>query len=128
MEDTLGLGTAAAAAVVSHRRDGALRWRCDESAEEAVHGGLGNEGRIARAQQRTVEVEDSDIVSNCGVHSAMRCSVCSSDSKIDLLRLNFTLAHPGFCRGSSMVAQFEDVFFALQAYLHNGALSIKAGV
>ena len=80
MEDTLGLG-AAAAAVVSHRRDGALRWRCDESAEEAVHGGLGNEGRIARAQQRTVEVEDSDIVSNCGEYSTMtlnQSSMCLS--------------------------------------------------
>ena len=74
MEDTLGLGdaAAAAAAVVSHRRDGALRWRCDESAEEAAHGGRGKEGRIARAQQRTVEVEDSDIVSSCSDHSTRR--------------------------------------------------------
>ena len=73
MEDTLALGDAAAA-VVSHRRDGALRWRCDESAEEAAHGGLGKEGRIARAQHRTVEVEDSDIVSNCSDHKSYVCS------------------------------------------------------
>ena len=70
MEDTLGLGDAAAA-VVSHRRDGALRWRCDESAGEAAHG-PGKEGRIARVQQRTVEVKDSDIVVSCSDHSARR--------------------------------------------------------
>ena len=70
MEDTFGLGDAAA--VVSHRRNGALRWRCDASADEAAHDGLGKEGRIARAQQRTVEAEDSDIVSDCSDHSTRR--------------------------------------------------------
>ena len=75
MEDTFGLGDAA---VVSHRRDGVLRWRC-ESAEEAAHDGLGREGRIARAQQRTVEVEDSDIVSNCSDHRTSKLDyICSS--------------------------------------------------
>lgn len=66
MDDTLGLVDAAAAAVVeSHRRDGALRWRC-EVAKEAGHGGKGlEEMRNARAQQREVEVVDRDIVNKC---------------------------------------------------------------
>ena len=90
MEDTLGLGDAAAA-VVSHRRDGAFRWRCDESAEEAAHGGLGKEGRIARAQQRIVEVEDSDIVNDYSDHSTRRLNssyfvYARRDSSIDLLQ------------------------------------------
>ena len=43
MEETLGFADAAAAAVVdSHRRDGALRWRC-EITKRAGHGGLGLE-------------------------------------------------------------------------------------
>lgn len=39
MEDTFGF-VDAAAAVDSHRRDGALRWRC-ETTKEALHDGLG---------------------------------------------------------------------------------------
>ena len=63
MEDTLGFvdAAAAAAAVDSHRRDGALRWRCEM--KEAAHGGLGlRQLRNERAQQRAVEVEDRDMV------------------------------------------------------------------
>ena len=61
MEDTLGFVDAAAAAVDSHRRDGALRWRC-ETTKEAGHDGLGlEELRNARAQQRAAEEEERDM-------------------------------------------------------------------
>lgn len=62
MEDTLGFVEAAAAAAVdSHRRDGALRWRCETT--EAGHSGLGLGGlRNIRVQQRAVDVEDRDMV------------------------------------------------------------------
>lgn len=61
MDDTLGFVDAAAAAVDSHCRDGALRWR--KTTKEAGHDGLGlEEMRNARAQQRAVDVEDNDIV------------------------------------------------------------------
>ncbi len=64
MEVTLGF-VDAAAAVDSHRREGALRWRC-ETTKEAGHDGLGREElRNTRAQQRAVEVEDRDIINGC---------------------------------------------------------------
>lgn len=64
MDDTLGF-VGAAAAVVSHRRDGALRRRC-ETIDEAGHGDLGlEELSRARAQQRAVEVEHRDIANGC---------------------------------------------------------------
>ena len=60
MEDTLGFADAAAA-VDSHRRDGALGWRCETN--EAAHGGLGlRQFRNVRAQQRAVDVEERDMV------------------------------------------------------------------
>ena len=58
----------------------------------------------------------------------MQAVYARRDSSIDLLRLSFSLAHPGFCRGKSLFTQFGDVFFAVKANPHNGALSIKAGV
>ena len=59
MEDTLGFVDAAA--VDSHRRDGAVRWRCEM--DEAAHGELGlRKVRNVRAQQRAVDVEDRDMV------------------------------------------------------------------
>ncbi len=58
MEDTLGFVDAAV--VDSHRRDGALGWRCDVA--EARHRKFGLEQlRSVRAQQRTVAVEERDI-------------------------------------------------------------------
>ena len=64
MEVTLGF-VDAAAAVDSHRCDGALRWRC-ETTKEAEHNGLGREKlQDTRAQQRAVEVEDRDIMNDC---------------------------------------------------------------
>lgn len=63
MEDTLGF-VDAATAVDSHRRDGALRWRCEIA--EARHCGFGLEELcMARAQQRTVDIEDRDIANGC---------------------------------------------------------------
>ena len=64
MEDTLGF-VVAAAVVESHRRDGALRWRC-EVMEEGRHDGLGLEDiRNVRTQQRAVYAEDRDITRDC---------------------------------------------------------------
>ena len=61
MEDILGFEDAAAA-VVSQRREGAGRWRWGVS-KEAGHDGFGlDKGRRVRAQQRTVELEDRDMV------------------------------------------------------------------
>ena len=55
------MGFADAAAVESHRRDGALRWRCEII--EARHTGLGLEELVdERTQQRIVKAEDIDIV------------------------------------------------------------------
>ena len=60
MEEILGFVDAAAAAD-SHRRDGALGWRCEMN--EAAHGGLDlRQLRNVRAQQRAVDVEDKDMV------------------------------------------------------------------
>lgn len=65
MEDTLEF-VEAAAAEDSHRRDGALRWRCEMT--EARHVGLElEERRDARTQQRAVYEQDRDIVDSCGV-------------------------------------------------------------
>ena len=59
MEDTLGLVDAAV--VDSHRRDGALGWRCDVA--EAKHRRFDlEELRSVRAQQRAVAVEERDIL------------------------------------------------------------------
>lgn len=85
MEDTLGLvdAAAAAAAVDSQRRDGALRWRC-ETANEAGHCGLGLEQvRSARAQQRAVEVEGKDIVNGCNGQARTK-GLCRLEESISL--------------------------------------------
>ena len=64
MEDTFGL-VDAAVAVDSHRRDGALRWRC-ETAKEALHNGVGlKELRDTWKQQRVVYVEGRDMIIYC---------------------------------------------------------------
>ena len=63
MEDTLGF-VDAAAAVDSHRRDGALGWRCEIT--EKKDGGIGlEERRNVRTQQSAVDEEDRDIVDHC---------------------------------------------------------------
>ena len=62
MEDTLGFVDAAV--VDSHRRDGALRWRCEIT--EVGHSGLDlGELRNIRVQQRAVDVEDRDMANDC---------------------------------------------------------------
>ena len=64
MEVTLGFVDAAV--VDSHRRDGALRWRCCGISEVGQRRLGRDEVRSDRAQQRAVvDVQDRDMVEDC---------------------------------------------------------------
>ena len=69
------LGLLVAAAVDSHRRVGARRWRCEiaEGAEQIGRGVV----RRARAQHRAVVLQESDIVRR-GLCIKLRLDVCTA--------------------------------------------------